>query len=126
MTILQFFSAHRALQAELREAAARLILAEDQVRLWRARCESSEIREQRTADSERRALQMVANCESVRSGSPIVPFPDVYVPMPEPVRSEEDEVPEPRKRRASEVVKEMEREFAEAYGASLDRELAQG
>jgi len=126
LNLLRYFPAHRALQAELREVAARLILAEDQVRLWRARCESSEEREQRTADSDRRALQMVANCESVRSGSPVVPFPDVYVPMPEPVRTEEEGTPEPRKRRAGEVVKEMEREFAEAYGASLDRELAQG
>ncbi len=68
---------------------------------------------------------MVANCEAIRSGSPIVPFPDVYVPMPEPPSSGEAELPAPRKRHAHDVVRDMEREFREEYGAQLDRELSE-
>ncbi len=41
---LHHVPAFRALEAELRDVAARLILAEDQSRLWRSRCEAAEER----------------------------------------------------------------------------------
>ncbi len=126
MTFLSYFPAHRALQQEVQVLVAQLISAQDQVRLWRSRCEAAEARERKAIEAERRALMMVSNCEAIRSGSPVVPFPDVYVPMPEPARDGEDVAPEPRKRRASELVREMENEFAQEYGRQLDRELSHG
>ncbi len=126
MTLLSYFPAHRALQMELQDTITRLMLAKGQVSEWRARYEAAHAGEQKAIEAERRerrALMMVANCEAIRSGSTVVPFPDVYVPMPEPARSDEGVAPEPRKRRADALVREMEREFASEYAAQLDREL---
>ncbi len=123
MTFWHHFRAYRSLEAECRDLASRLILAEDQVRLWRARSESAEGREQRTADNERRALKMIANAEALRTGSPIVPFPDVYVPMPEP--EGEPFKPEPRRRQARDVVNESDAQFRAEYAAMLDKEIEQ-
>ncbi len=87
-----------------------------------ARCEASETREQKAVESKDVALKMISNAGFIYSGMRIVPFPDVYQPMPEPVSAEE-EAPEPRKRRASELVKDMEREFVAEYGAFVDQQL---
>lgn len=115
MTLLSYFPAHRALQSEVQALAARLVIAESQANTWRSECQAAKEREQQTAAEKDRVYKMICNCEAVRSGSPIVPFPDVYVPMPEPPRNEEQEPPEPRKRRADEAVRDARREFVWEY-----------
>ncbi len=75
--------AYRALEAELAECASARIQAEDARR--NSNYDASVALEDR--DCARKelstALKQIANFEALRSG-PIVPFPDVYQPMPMP------------------------------------------
>ncbi len=75
--------AYRALEAEVYEAAAARIQAEDAARI--ARCDLNAALDERDQSRTElnKTLKQVANYEALRS-SPIVPFPDVYQPMPAP------------------------------------------
>ncbi len=83
--LLRLIPAYRALEAELAECASCRIKAEDVVRDMQARMYAALEDRDRARSELSTALKQVANYEALRSG-PIVPFPDVYQPMPAPER----------------------------------------
>lgn len=119
---LRLFRAHRDIEAELEQAATARIHAEDDARLWRARCESAESRADRLEAAEAKCAKTTANFLALQAGQDIVPFPDVYAPV---VRKEEAIEPETRRRQARGVVDELEREFQKEFGAMVDRDIEQ-
>ncbi len=84
LTCLRWFRAFREMEAELAESASARIKAEDEVRTMRDRMESAIESRDRAREELNRALKSIANHEAIRHGSPNVPFPEVFVPMPQP------------------------------------------
>ncbi len=71
------------MEADLADCASARIKAEDEMRDMRVRMADAVEAASKAREELSRALKQVANYEALRSG-PIVPFPDVYQPMPEP------------------------------------------
>ena len=90
---LRLFPAFRAIEAELEECASARIAAEDQLRYARSKAEMSAEGEQAARAELNHALKQVANFEAIRHGSLNVPFPDVFIPMPEPQQPTQDTQP---------------------------------
>ncbi len=92
------------IEADLAECAAARIKAEDEMRDMRVRMADAIEAASRAREELSTALKQVANYEALRSG-PIVPFPDVYQPMPQPeqvAQSEEQQPALPRTMRERE------------------------
>ncbi len=66
---------------------------------------------------------MMSNCFALQAGLHVVPFPDCYVPMPQP--KEEESEPVPQRKQWSEVQKTMDQQFKAEYAAMLAREIGQ-
>lgn len=66
--LLRHFKQFRSLEAELQEAAAARIDAEDKARIWQARVEVAEQQAKDALRSEMRAHQMVADWLAVNAG----------------------------------------------------------
>ncbi len=71
------------MEADLADCASARIKAEDEMRDMRVRMADAVEAASKAREELSRALKQVANYEALRSG-PIVPFPDVYQPMPAP------------------------------------------
>ncbi len=69
------------MEADLADCASARIKAEDEMRDMRVRMADAVEAASKAREELSRALKQVANYEALRSG-PIVPFPDVYQPMP--------------------------------------------
>ncbi len=85
-TVRRFLARLRSfftIEADLAECAAARIKAEDEMRDMRVRMADAIEAASKAREELSRALKQVANYEALRSG-PIVPFPDVYQPMPQP------------------------------------------
>lgn len=123
MWLLRLFPAYRALEAELAESASHAIQSDDDVRFWKARTIAAEERSDRLEGAEAKAAKMIANFTALQLGQEIVPFPDVYAPVPR--KEETAEVPVPRRRQAREVADEMDREFHKEFAAMVDRDIEQ-
>ncbi len=85
-TVRRFLARLRSfftMESDLAECAAARIKAEDEMRDMRVRMADAIEAASKAREELSRALKQVANYEALRSG-PIVPFPDVYQPMPAP------------------------------------------
>ncbi len=119
MKFLSLFPAFVALKYELQETSARLIAAQDAERLWRSRCDTAEAQRDKAEANADRNHKMIANYIAVNAGQPHVPYPEVFVAMPEPERV--DAPQEPRRRQARDVLREAEAGFEQEYREMLIR-----
>ncbi|HXC05800.1 MAG TPA: hypothetical protein VNZ86_13655 [Bacteroidia bacterium] len=69
---------------ELSEAASARIDAEDKMRLWKDRAEVASLERDKIREEYFQSIKKIANFESLRTGMPMVPFPEVYTPPPTP------------------------------------------
>lgn len=121
LLFLRLFPQFSLLEASLRESANGRIAAEDRERVWRSRCESAEALRDKALEERERNHKMVCNWMAIYQGSPSVPYPEVYVSPP--VRDEAGSDATPRKRHASEVARELDREFREQFGAQANQDF---
>lgn len=122
LRFLCLFPQFASLEAQIGEASAARIAAEDRAREWRARCESAEALRDKALEDKERNHKMVCNWMALYYGSPSVPYPEVYV---SPVRDEPTPEPQVKKRHAGDLARELDREFREVFGKQADQEYDQ-
>lgn len=119
---LRLFAEFTSLELLLRETASARAFADERTRLWQVRCESAEsLRDQALSEKERNH-KMMANWMALYYGSPSVPYPEVFVA---PLREEPEPEQAPRKRHATDLMRELDHEFREAFGQQAEREFDQ-
>lgn len=88
LSFLRLFPQFCALEAQLQDAASRMIDADDRVREYRAKCESAESERDKARIENSFLMKAVADWQAISAGH--LPIFNV---VPVPPRSEEDEGP---------------------------------